>query len=132
MVAIPLHLLALVERELLLFAGVFFLLGALDEFAIDVAWAWLKITGRAKTVPIVRADVEGAPLRGPVAVLVPAWQEDAVIGDTIRHMLAAWPQDELRLYVGCYRNDVATAEAVMAGIGSDLRGRLVLHDRGIM
>ena len=129
MVAIPLQLLALVEHELLLFAGVFFLLGAVDEFAVDLAWIWLKITGRAKTVSIVRADAEGAPLRGPAAVLVPTWHEAAVIGDTIRHMLAAWPQEELRLYVGCYRNDPATAQAIMDGIGSDPRGRLVLHGR---
>jgi adsorption protein B len=33
----PLQWLALVEHELLLFAGVFFLVGAADELAIDFA-----------------------------------------------------------------------------------------------
>ena len=35
----PLEWLALVEYELLLFAAVFFLIGALDELAVDSAWA---------------------------------------------------------------------------------------------
>lgn len=39
--------LALLQHELLLFAGVFFLIGALDDLAIDAAWLWLKATGRA-------------------------------------------------------------------------------------
>jgi adsorption protein B len=47
----PLEWLALVERELLLFAAVFFLIGALDEFAIDLAWFWLRLTGRARATP---------------------------------------------------------------------------------
>ena len=46
------------------------------------------------------------------AVLIPAWQEAAIIEFTIAHALAAWPQAELRIYVGCYRNDADTLEAV--------------------
>ena len=45
----PLDWLALAERELLLFAGAFFLLGSLDEFVVDLSWAWLKLTGKART-----------------------------------------------------------------------------------
>ena len=41
----PLEWLALVEYELLLFAAVFFLIGALDELAMDGLWAWLRLTG---------------------------------------------------------------------------------------
>ena len=48
--------LALVEHELLLFAAVFFLIGALDELAMDAAWLWLKLTGRAKSGRIARGD----------------------------------------------------------------------------
>lgn len=54
----PLEWLALVEHELLLFASVFFLLGAADELAIDLTWAWLKVTGRAKTW---RGSADGRP-----------------------------------------------------------------------
>jgi adsorption protein B len=125
----PLEWLALAEHELLLFAGVFFLVGLADELAVDLAWFWLKLTGRARTLRIHREEHRNAVLGGPAALLIPAWQEEAVVATTIAHALAAWPQSELRLYVGCYRNDAATAEAIVAGAGGDPRVRLVVHDR---
>jgi adsorption protein B len=124
----PLEWLALVERELLLFAAVFFLIGALDEFAMDLAWFWLRLTGRARTMRIDRGSHIGRPLAGHAALVIPAWREESVIGDTIAHALVAWPQDALRIYVGCYRNDPTTARAIMAGAGDDPRVRLVVHD----
>jgi adsorption protein B len=124
--------LALVDRELLLFAGAFFLIGALDELAVDIGWVWLKLTGRARTPRIERSDVHARPLTGPAAVLIAAWQESHVIEFTVAHALAAWPQTELRLYVGCYRNDPETLEAVMRGSGGDARVRVVVHGAGIM
>lgn len=63
--------LALVERELLLFAGSFFLLGALDELGIDIVWVWLKLTGRARTGRIDRAQARGHILAGKAALLIP-------------------------------------------------------------
>src|SRR5690606_6704393 len=100
----PLEWLALVERELLLFAAVFFLIGALDELAIDIAWFWLRLTGRSRTTRIDRMEHFGRPLAGRAALLIPTWREESVIGDTIAHALVAWPQADLRIYVGCYRN----------------------------
>ena len=113
----PLEWLVLVQHELLLFAAVFFLIGAIDEFAIDLAWAWLRLTGRARTGRVDRRQARARPLAGPAAVLIPAWREEGVIEFTVAHALAAWPQADLRLYVGCYRNDPATMEAVMRGAG---------------
>ncbi|MGC1270332.1 MAG: glycosyl transferase family protein [Croceibacterium sp.] len=121
--------LSLAERELILFAGAFFLLGAFDELAMDAAWGWLRLTGRIARTRINRQQLSRQPLRGPAAVLIPAWQEEQVIAATITHALAAWPQDGLRLYVGCYRNDAATIEAIVRGAGHDPRLRLVIHDR---
>ncbi|OJW60369.1 MAG: hypothetical protein BGO57_06765 [Sphingomonadales bacterium 63-6] len=121
--------LALAEHELLLFAGCFFLLGALDEFGIDVVWGWLKLTGRARTGRIDRAAEAARPLKGRAAVFIPAWREADVIGATVTHALSVWPQRDLTLYVGCYRNDPATMEAVMQAARSDARVRLVIHDR---
>lgn len=40
--------LALLQHELLLFAGIFFLIGAADDLAVDALWLWLRATGRAK------------------------------------------------------------------------------------
>jgi len=117
-----------VERELLLFAAFWFIVGAIDEFAIDLLWLWLRITGRVRSDRLAR-DVSGQPLAHRVAVFVPAWQEAAVIGSMIRHTLEAWPQEGLRLYVGCYANDEETLGAAIAAAGNDTRLRLVVHDR---
>jgi adsorption protein B len=125
----PLEWLALVEHELLLFAGVFFIIGAADELAMDLTWAWLRLTGRARTLPIGPDSYHGEPLLGGAAVLIPAWREEQVLAKTIAHALAVWPQRELRIYAGCYRNDGATAEAIVAGAAGDPRVRMVVHDR---
>ncbi len=122
--------LVLAQHELLLFAGVFFLIGALDDLAVDAAWLWLRAKGRALTPRRSRTALRSRELSGPVAVLIPAWQEARVIGETIRHLLATWPQANLRLYVGCYRNDPETLGAAIAGARGDARLRLVIlgHD----
>jgi len=125
----PLEWLALAERELLLFAGAFFLIGLADELAVDGLWIWLRLTGRARTLRIRRDNHRLPELAGPAALLIPAWQEAGVLATTIGHALKAWPQRQLRVYVGCYRNDVATAEAILRGSGMDPRVRLVVHDR---
>jgi bacteriophage N4 adsorption protein B len=107
----------------------FFLIGAADDLAVDGVWLWLKATGQAVTPRRSRGLLQHRPLHGPVAVLIPAWREAAVIGDTITHLLTSWPQADLRLYVGCYRNDPATLAAGMAAARGDARLRLVIHDR---
>lgn len=120
--------LVLIRHELFLFAGTFFLIGALDELTIDLIYIWLRLTGRAKTPRIDEGSLLGASLSARCAVFIPAWQEEEVIAATIAHALAVWPQDELRLYVGCYRNDVATRVAAEAGARGDPRIRLIIHD----
>jgi adsorption protein B len=67
------------------------------------------------------------PLSGRAAVLIPAYQEAPVIGTTIGHMMSAWPQAELMIYVGCYRNDAATLAAASAAAQADCRVRIVVH-----
>lgn len=115
------------ERELLLFALFWFILGMVDEIAVDAIWLVLRATGHART-PICAEPRAGAPLAGPAAVLIPAWQEAAVIATTISHMVQAWPQPQCRFYVGCYGNDPATLGAAMGAAGLDPRVRLVIND----
>jgi len=124
--------LALVEHELLLFAGIFFLVGAIDELAVDMVWAWLRLKRRAIAGTVQRDRFHRRALDGKAAVMIPAWREAEIIGITIGHALKAWPQDGLRLYVGCYRNDRATLEAAIRAAGGDGRLRLVILDSGIM
>ncbi len=123
-----LHGLQLGERELLLFAAFWFIVSAVDELAIDLCWFWLRLTGRSAN-RAVAGETAMTPLAGKAAVLVPAWNEAEVIGAMVRHTLEAWVQSDLRIYVGCYRNDPETIAAAMAGAERDPRVRLVIHDR---
>lgn len=120
----------LVQHELLLFAAAFFALGMIDEFALDCLYVWFRLTGRIRTQHIDEISIAmPAGLAGRAAVFVPAWQESAVIGATLTHMLDVWPHEDLAVYVGCYRNDPATVASVVAAVRGDPRVRLVVHDR---
>ena len=123
----PVDWLALVQHELLLFASLFFVLGMIDELAIDGLYLIGRLRGTILTPRVDRGSIEGRPLAGPAAVIVPAWREEAVIGATMRHLLSAWPQDELRLYVGCYANDPATIAAASIAARGHARARIVIH-----
>ena len=118
----------LVQHELLLFAAFFFLFGAIDEFAVDLSWIWLRLTGRTRSPQIGHELHRDLPLDGDAAVFLPAWQEEEVIGSTIAHLLQSWPQRQLRLYVGCYPNDRGTLEAAMKAASGDPRVRIVIQD----
>ncbi len=119
--------LELVEHELLLFAAFWFVISAIDEFAVDVLFVWFWL-GRRPQDHELPQGVETRPLAGKAAVLVPAWHEAAVIGEMIGHTLRAWPQRGLTLYIGCYRNDPATVAAAMAGARDDSRVRVVINE----
>ena len=81
----PVDWLALVQHELLLFASLFFVLGMIDELAIDGLYLIGRLRGTILTPRVDRGSIEGRPLAGPAAVIVPAWREEAVIGATMRH-----------------------------------------------
>ena len=115
-----------IEHELLLFAGIWFAIGAIDEWGVDLLWLWLRVTGRVRTGRVELAS--DTPLGGVAAVLVPAWQEAGVVGAMLSHCLGVWPQRDLVVYAGCYRNDAETL-AAMVGVGNDARLRIVVHDQ---
>lgn len=115
------------KHELLLFTGFWFILGALDDFGVDLCWIWLRLTGRARSGRITRPEAS-APLAGQAAVVIAAWREAAVIGHTVSHALSVWRQDDFTLYLGCYCNDPETIAAAMAAAGSDPRVRVVISE----
>jgi len=117
-----------VEHELLLFASFWFILGAIDDLAVDAVWAWLWLTGRRRDGRLSE-DEATRPLAGKAAVLIACWQEHDVIGHTIRHALRAWRQRGFILYIGCYANDPATLAAAMEAAGDDDRVRLVINSK---
>jgi adsorption protein B len=123
-VAATLDYVDLFGRELLLFAGVWFAVGLVDEIAVDILWLCLRIRGHGKAAPFHVPS--GVPLRGPAAVLIPAWHEATVIEQMIRSCRAAWPHRECSFYVGCYPNDPDTIAAAKLGAGNDGRVSVVV------
>ena len=113
------------EHELLLFTAFWFILGAADDIGVDLCWLWLRLRGQGRDDHISREGAV-APLGGPAAVLIAAWDEASVIGHTIGHALAAWRQDDFILYLGCYCNDPGTIAAAAEAAGSDPRVRIVI------
>lgn len=117
-------------HELALFAAAGFLVGALDELLVDLIWAgwtlWRRLTVYRR---YLRADARRlAPPAQPgrIAVLVPAWDESAVIGAMLATLFARFGPGDYRVYVGCYPNDPATIAAVAAIAAAEPRLRPAL------
>ncbi len=116
-----------IERETVLFAGVGFLLGGIDDLAVDVVWVWQRLT-RPRQASATLDDLARAPPRR-IAVFVAAWDEAAVIGAMLRASLARFDHPDYRIYVGTYPNDRDTIAAVAEVAAEDTRVRLVIGDR---
>jgi adsorption protein B len=86
-----------------------FLLGGLDDLAIDLAWIYSCLADRRR-VPKRPPDAPPAP----IAILVPLWQEHAVITRMLEHNLAAIRYPDYHIFAGIYANDPQTEEAVAA------------------
>ena len=117
----------LAGRELLLFAGIWFFVGLVDEVAIDLLWFWLRLRGRGKALPFT--PPANRCLRGPAAVLIPCWDEGGILEHTLSACRGAWPHEACTFYVGCYRNDPATIIAAQDGAAGDPRVRIVVVPR---
>jgi adsorption protein B len=109
-------LLTELTAELALFAAAGFLLFAIDDLIVDLIY-FFRIGWRALAIysrfPRSFADTLPSPMRpGWLAVLIPAWDEAAVIAPMLRATLARFDHDDYRLFVGHYRNDPATQAAI--------------------
>lgn len=112
----------LARDELLLFSMAGFVLGGVDDLMIDIIW-FMRLARSGRDTPAPPDLATSTPL-DPIAILVPAWQEDGVIGDMLRHALTQWGPQGYCIFVGCYANDLPTIRAVI-GV-RDLRVRLVV------
>jgi adsorption protein B len=126
------QLLSEVTGELALFAAVGGLLFALDDLVVDLIYftraGWRSLTVYTR-YPRAFADALAPPAApGRLAVLVPAWDESAVIGAMLRATLARFDHGNFALYVGHYRNDPATAAAIAAVADPRIRAVLVPVD----
>lgn len=112
-----------VTRETMLLACVGFLVGGIDDCALDaVYWASRLRQPRPARIADLPAGVPGR-----IAVFIPAWDESAVIGAMLADTVARFAGEDVRLYVGVYPNDRATMNAVAGVAGHDPRIRLVFN-----
>src|SRR5205085_6149874 len=97
--------------ELALFAGVGFLLFAVNDLLVDLIyfarrlWRGLTVYSRHQRAYASYYVFNKNP--GAFAIFVPAWDEAAVIAPMLRSMLARLDYDNYRIFVGYYRNDPA-------------------------
>lgn len=108
--------LAMLHHEILLFAVVGLTIGGIDDLIMDLLFL-SRTTWRASTIYVrhprmTTATMPPSATPGSIAVLIPAWQESAVIGAMLRHTLGQWRGSDYRLFVGVYPNDAATIAAV--------------------
>jgi bacteriophage N4 adsorption protein B len=118
------EILVAVHRELILFAVAGFLLGGFDDLVIDLIWVvravWRRLTVYNRH-PRAAASTLQPQSPGRIAVFVPAWQEDAVIGPMLANARRVWGDADHIIYVGVYPNDPATQAAVQPYVGAHVR-----------
>ncbi|MEG3124471.1 glycosyl transferase family protein [Sphingomonas sp. GB1N7] len=118
----------IVARETMLFAAIGFLIGGIDDLAIDLVYARHRLWRRR--LPILDDFQIGAD-PGRIAIFVAAWEEADVIGPMLRTALARIDHPDYRIYVGTYPNDPGTIHAVAEVAECDPRVRLVIgHKAG--
>jgi adsorption protein B len=112
------EMLSRVAAELALFAGFGFLLFAINDLVVDVIYfgraMWRSV---AVYTRYPRAFASALPEKedpGFIAMLVPAWDEAAVIASMLRATVSRLDYSNYRIFVGYYRNDPATAAAIAA------------------
>jgi len=109
-----------IAGELALFAGIGFLLFALNDLIVDLIYfgrrIWRSLTVYTSYPRAFASTFPAAEQPGLIAIFVPAWDESAVIASMLRAALERIEHDNYRIFVGQYRNDPATAAAI-AGVG---------------
>jgi adsorption protein B len=105
-----------IAAELALFAGVGFLLFAINDLAVDIIY-FARRLWRSATVyrRYPRAFASSLTLLWRprfMAIFIPAWDEAMVIAPMLRATLERLEHDNYRIFVGHYRNDPATAAAI--------------------
>jgi len=105
-----------IAAELALFAGAGFLLFAFNDVLVDLIYftrrLWRGLTVYSRYPRAFASYFVFKKDPGFVAILVPAWDESAVIASMLKATLDRLDYDDYRIFVGQYRNDPATAAAI--------------------
>lgn len=111
--------------------GLPILLAGLADMAVDLGFLASTLKRRLTIYRrFPRATAASLPNRAPrpAAILIPAWDEEAVIGVMLRRLRATLEGDDFRVFLGVYANDPATAAAARR---VDPQGRwlVIVHHR---
>jgi len=105
-----------IAAELALFAGAGFLLFAFNDVLVDLIYftrrLWRGLTVYSRYPRAFASYFVFKKDPGFIAILVPAWDEAAVIASMLKATLDRLDYDDYRIFVGQYRNDPATAAAI--------------------
>ncbi|HEX4048207.1 MAG TPA: glycosyltransferase, partial [Elusimicrobiota bacterium] len=118
--------------DLTAFSAVAILISGLDDLFIDLCYHVSQLHRRARRG--LYPDVTEAALRAlpeqAVAMMIPAWHEDAVIASMLRNTLRTVDYANYEIFVGTYPNDEATMHAVAEVAEEDRRVHRIVcpHD----
>jgi bacteriophage N4 adsorption protein B len=96
-------------------AGCIFIVSGLDDCFIDLCYASRALYRRLFIIPRfsrLTEDQLRTCTEQPVAVMIPAWDESAVIRSMLANTRRALSYSRYVIFVGIYRNDPATAREV--------------------
>jgi adsorption protein B len=102
-------------KVLLALVSVVFLISGVDDFFIDVfhalrsLWRRLFVMRRHRSLTKEHLFL---PPEQPLAIMIPAWDESAVIRRMLESTLASVDYGNYRVFVGTYPNDAATQREV--------------------
>ena len=110
------QILSRIAAELALFAGVGFLLFAVNDLLVDIIYfvrrLWRGAMIYSRYPPAYASNYASGGNPGFIAILVPAWDESTVIAAMLKAALNRIDYENYRIFVGHYRNDPATAAAI--------------------
>jgi adsorption protein B len=110
-------------RCLTAFTAVAILISGLDDFFIDACYYATeahRLLRPGRYPKITEAELRALPEQ-PIAVMIPAWHEDAVIAHMLRNTLKTVEYANFEIFVGTYPNDEATMMAVASVAESEPR-----------
>ena len=100
------------------FSAVAILISGLDDLFIDVCY--YASYRRARRSRVTENELRALPEQA-VAIMIPAWHEDAVIAHMLRNTLNTLEYKNYDIFIGTYPNDEATMLAVAEVAESDAR-----------
>lgn len=116
------QILSRIAAELALFAGVGFLLFAVNDLLVDIIYfarrLWRRAAVYSRHPPAYASYYVFKKNPGFIAILVPAWDEATVIAAMLKATVQRLDYDNYRIFVGYYRNDPAT-EAAIASVSDE-------------